>query len=177
MKAIVARWQNWMLQSGGWNAPYLESHDQPRSISRFASDSPKYRKLSGKMLATFLTLQSGTPYTYQGQEIGQINVPREWGLERYRDIETLNHRQKTLRGYPDDREFQQMTLEQYRLKGRDNVRTPMQWDKSRSAGFTTTEKPWVDVHPDHEEWNVENRVSDLDSVLSYWKNVLRLRTR
>jgi glycosidase len=175
MKKIVNKWQHMMLTSHGWNALYLENHDQPRTISRFASDLPRFRKVSAKMLATFLALQSGTPYIYQGQEIGQINLPREWGLDRYRDIETLNHWQKVLREHPDDKAFQEMTLREYRAKGRDNARTPMQWDKSANAGFTKAEKPWIDVHPDYEEWNVENQVDDPDSVFSYWKAVLALR--
>lgn len=177
MKTIVSKWQDMMLHHHGWNALYLENHDQPRSISRFASDAPEFRKLSAKMLATFLALQSGTPYIYQGQEIGQINVPRSWGLDRYRDIETLNHWQdKVLKEHPDDPAFQEMMLGQYRLKARDNARTPMQWNGSnQNAGFTDAQKPWMDVHPDYQEWNVENQVHDPDGVFGHWKAVLALR--
>ncbi|ERF75323.1 hypothetical protein EPUS_00115 [Endocarpon pusillum Z07020] len=178
LKRIISKWQAMMLTNHGWNALYLENHDQPRSISRFASDAPKYRKFSAKMLATFLALQSGTPYIYQGQEIGQINLPRSWGLDKYRDIETLNHwRDKVLVEYPEDKEFQDRMLREYRKKGRDNARTPMQWDgKSRNAGFTgEATQPWMDVHPDYTEWNVENQIDDPDSVFSYWKAVLALR--
>ncbi len=167
-----------MLTNHGWNALYLENHDQPRSISRLASDAPQFRKLSAKMLATFLALQSGTPYVYQGQEIGQVNVPTSWGIDKYRDIETLNHwRDKVLVEHPEDKEFQDMMLREYRKKGRDNARTPMQWDgNSRNAGFTGEEtRLWMDVHPDYTEWNVENQIDDPDSVLSYWKDVLALR--
>lgn len=165
-----------MLQHSGWNALYLENHDQSRTVSRFASDAPQHRKVAAKMLATFLALQSGTPYIYQGQEIGQVNVPREWGLDRYRDIETLNHWQKVLREHPNDVGFQKMMLEQYRLKARDNARTPMQWDgKSKNAGFTAAKTPWMDVHPDYEEWNVQAQIGDPDSVFSHWKDVLALR--
>lgn len=176
MKAIVTKWQAMMLENRGWNALYLENHDQPRSISRFASDAPQHRKVSAKMLATFLALQSGTPFIYQGQEIGQINVPRSWELDKYRDIETLNHWQKVLREHPDDEEFQKGMLREYRAKGRDNARTPMQWDgRKRNAGFSEAEKPWMDVHPDYEEWNVESQVGAPDSVFSHWKAVLGLR--
>lgn len=167
-----------MLTNHGWNALYVENHDQPRSISRFASDAPQFRKLSAKMLATFLALQSGTPYVYQGQEIGQVNVPRSWGLDKYRDIETLNHwRDKVLVEHPEDKEFQDMALREYRKKGKDNARTPMQWDgKSRNAGFTGDEtQPWIDVHADYMEWNVESQIDDPDSVFNYWKDVLALR--
>lgn len=91
MKATVAKWQKFMYENNGWNALYLENHDQPRMVSRFASDFPHHRTLSAKMLATFLGFQAGTPFVYQGQELGMANVPRLWTIERYRDIETLNH--------------------------------------------------------------------------------------
>lgn len=175
MKSIVTKWQDMMLHNGGWNALYLENHDQPRSISRFASDEPQHRKIAGKMLATFLALESGTPYIYQGQEIGQINVPRSWGPDKFRDIDTLNHWRQVLREHPDDDEFQKMTLREYWLKGRENARTPMQWDGSKNAGFSSGDQLWMDVHPDSQEWNVSNQVDDPDSVLSHWKAVLRLR--
>jgi glycosidase len=175
LKRIVSKWQTMMLHHAGWNALYLENHDQPRTISRFASDAPQFRAASAKMLATFMALQSGTPYIYQGQEMGQINVSREWGIDRYRDIETLNHWQKVLREHGEDETFQAVILEEYRKKARDNARTPMQWDGSRHAGFTTAERPWMDVHPDYGEWNVAKQVADQGSVFSYWKAVLRLR--
>jgi glycosidase len=91
LKSIVTKWQKFMFENDGWNALYLENHDQPRSVSRFASDLPERRALSAKMLATFLGFQSGTVFLYQGQELAMANVPRNWGIDRYRDIETLNH--------------------------------------------------------------------------------------
>ncbi len=127
------------------------------------------------MLATFLVLHSGTPYIYKGQEIGQINVPRSWGLDKYCDIETLNHWAKALREHPEDEELQSMMLGQYRAKARDNAGTPMQWDGSRNARFTGAERPWMDVHPDHKEWNVESQVGDPRGVFNYWQAVLELR--
>ena len=90
LKNIVNKWETFMLDNDGWNALYLENHDQSRTVSRFGSDLPEFRQPSSKMFATFLLLQSGTPYIYQGQEIGMINIPIERGIEEYRDIETLN---------------------------------------------------------------------------------------
>ncbi len=83
--------QKFMYANDGWNALYIENHDQPRSVSRYASDSPEHWALSSKMLATFLGCQGGTPFVYQGQELGMCNVPKEWGIEEYKDLMTLNH--------------------------------------------------------------------------------------
>jgi glycosidase len=91
LKDIVLKWQQFMHDNRGWNALYLENHDQGRSVSRFGSDEPEFRELSAKMLATLLGSQSGTLFIYQGQELGMPNVPQDWPLENYRDIETLNH--------------------------------------------------------------------------------------
>lgn len=90
LKSITGKWQTFMYQNDGWNALYLENHDQPRCVSRFASDAPEYRVLSGKMMATFQGFQAGTPFIYQGQELAMPSVPRSWGIDKYRDIETLN---------------------------------------------------------------------------------------
>jgi glycosidase len=177
MKSIVTKWQRMMLDNGGWNALYasrITTSHAPSSPTSPLTNPNIARYPARTMLATLFTLQSGTPYIYQGQEIDQINVPCGWGLERYRDIETLNHWQKTLAEHPEDEEFQKMTFEQHRLKGRDDARTPMRWSERRNAGFTTAEKPWIDVHPDYEEWNVESQAKDPDSVLNYWRAVLRL---
>lgn len=91
LKSIVSKWQTVMHENNGWNALYIENHDQPRTVSRFAVDHPQYRALSAKLLATFLGFQSGTVFIYQGQELGMANVPHDWAIDRYRDIETLNH--------------------------------------------------------------------------------------
>lgn len=91
LKDIVNKWQNFMQERDGWNALFLENHDQPRSVSRFSSDKPGSRAYAAKMLATFYALQRGTLYLYQGQELGMANVPKSWGIEEYKDIETLNH--------------------------------------------------------------------------------------
>lgn len=91
LKDTVTKWQRFMYDNDGWNALYLENHDQPRSISRFAYDSPELRQASAKLIAVFMALQAGTPFIYQGQEIGMTNVPVEWGMEDYQDVDCLNH--------------------------------------------------------------------------------------
>lgn len=163
------------MSNGGWNALYLENHDQGRVVSRFASDAPEFRALSGKMLATFLALQSGTVFVYQGQELAMANLPAEWTIDDFRDIETLNHWHELITAYPDDKERQAVAMREYRIKSRDNARTPMQWNKAAHAGFTTGEKPWINVHGDYETWNAEAQVSQPDSVYHYWATLLRLR--
>ena len=91
LKRTVNKWQQFMYQNNGWNALYMENHDQPRAVSRFANDSPGYRVQSAKMIAVFLGLQAGTPFVYQGQELGMHNVPTDWPMEEYQDIDCLNH--------------------------------------------------------------------------------------
>ncbi|OBT99448.1 hypothetical protein VE01_02904 [Pseudogymnoascus verrucosus] len=177
LKSVVEKWQHVMIYNGGWNALYLENHDQGRVISRFASDNPEWRALSGKMLATFLALQSGTVFVYQGQELAMKNVPAEWTIDDFRDIETLNHWHELLAAYPDDKERQAVAMQEYRIKSRDNARTPMQWNKSAHAGFTTGEKPWINVHGDYETWNAEAQVNQPDSVYHYWAKLLKLRLK
>ena len=91
LKSTVDKWQQFMYANDGWNALYIENHDQPRSVSRFANDDPAYRAQSAKMLALFLGLQAGTPFVYQGQELGMHNIPKDWPMEEYKDIDCLNH--------------------------------------------------------------------------------------
>lgn len=91
LKGIVNTWQTFMQERGGWNALFLENHDQPRSVSRFVTDKPELRGYAAKMLATFYALQRGTLYLYQGQELGMSNLPKDWGITEYKDVETLNH--------------------------------------------------------------------------------------
>jgi glycosidase len=176
LKDIVNKWQNFMFENAGWNALYMENHDQGRSISRYASDSPELRVISSKMLATHLALQSGTVFIYQGQELAQINVPRDWPVEIYKDIECVNHWETVIRDCPDDKELHARTLKQYRLISRDNARTPVQWSAAPNAGFTDEGvTPWMPIHPDYKEWNAESVVKDPDSSYHYWAKILKLR--
>ncbi|PGH01631.1 hypothetical protein AJ79_07879 [Helicocarpus griseus UAMH5409] len=198
LKRLVSKWQTFMHDNSGWNALYIENHDQGRSISRLTlphnntttprTITPHHRTLAGQMLATFLALQSGTPFIYQGQELGMINVSPHWTIHDFRDIEILNHWQELCERYPNDNNVvQERALREYRLKSRDNARTPMQWDASEPwAGFimpataATNEsgggvKPWIGIHEDYKEWNAARQVGDEKSVYGYWKRVLGVR--
>ncbi|GAB1207168.1 hypothetical protein APSETT445_005879 [Aspergillus pseudonomiae] len=174
LKTIVSRWQTFMYENNGWNTLYLENHDQPRIVSRFGSDEPEYRVPSAKMLATFLGFQSGTLFIYQGQELGMPNVPKHWGIDQYRDIETLNHWNEITTNAPQNTPLHEACLAEYRLKSRDNARTPMQWDDSPNAGFSSV-RPWLPVHDNYEGLNAVDQVNDKESVYHYWASVLRLR--
>jgi len=168
LKAVTTRWQK-DLESDSWNSIYLANHDQPRSVSRFGNDS-QFRVESAKMLATFTHMLQGTPYVYQGEEIGMTNVPFE-SIEDYRDVETLNMYKEMVeeKGVePGD------MLRIFHAKSRDNARTPMQWDSSDQAGFTTG-TPWIKVNPNYKEINVVQALADPDSVFHYYKRLIRLR--
>jgi oligo-1,6-glucosidase len=168
LKRVMGRWQS-ELGGKGWNSLYLSNHDQPRPVSRFGDDG-RWRVKSAKLLATFLHLQQGTPYIYQGEEIGMTNV-RFASINDYRDIETLNiYRELVEERGMDPAEVMAMI----HAKGRDNARTPMQWTAGPEAGFTTG-TPWIGVNPNHSEINVEAARSDPDSVFHYYRRLIRLR--
>lgn len=164
LKATMQRWQDG-LADVGWNSLYWGNHDQPRAASRFGDGSPD----SAKALATVLHLHRGTPYVYQGDELGMTNYPFA-GVEDYRDLESLNHARAALgRGEDPDR-----VLAALRWKSRDNARTPVQWDASEHAGFTTG-TPWLPVHPDHVRVNAEAQYADPDSVFAQHQRLVALR--
>ncbi|WP_299538669.1 alpha-glucosidase [uncultured Streptomyces sp.] len=168
LKASLGRWQTG-LADVGWNSLYWNNHDQPRVVSRFGDDSPRHRVRSAKMLATVLHLHRGTPYVYQGEELGMANAPLRT-IEDFRDIESLNHWAQALRdgAEPED------VLPGLRAMGRDNARTPMQWDAGPQAGFTTG-TPWIPVNPDHTEVNAAAAVADPDSVYHHYRRLIELR--
>ena len=168
LKAAMQKWQDG-LADVGWNSLYWSNHDQPRAVSRFGSDDPRHRVRSAKALGTVLHLHRGTPYVYQGEELGMTNAPFA-GVEDFRDIESVNHfHVATERGLdPDD------VLDGLRYKSRDNARTPMQWDDSPHAGFTTGE-PWLAVNPNHTEINAAAQVDDEDSVFHHYRRLIALR--
>ena len=141
LKASLGRWQAG-LADVGWNSLYWNNHDQPRAVSRFGDDG-EHRVRSAKLLGTVLHLHRGTPYVYQGEELGMTNAPFA-AIEDFRDIESLNHyaRRRRARGRPPRR------ARRAAATGRDNARTPMQWDASPNAGFTTG-TPWIPVNPNH----------------------------
>jgi oligo-1,6-glucosidase len=167
LKASFGRWQAG-LAARGWNSLYWNNHDQPRIVSRWGDDG-EHRVRSAKLLGTVLHLHRGTPYVYEGEEIGMTNVPFD-GVEAFRDIESLRHYAEAVASgaAPDD------VLPGLRAMSRDNARTPMQWDASEHAGFTTG-SPWMAVNPNHEEINVEAALADPDSVLHHYRRLIELR--
>ncbi|WP_154100493.1 glycoside hydrolase family 13 protein [Bacillus mycoides] len=168
LKQNLTKWQK-ALEQTGWNSLYWNNHDQPRVVSRFGSDGA-YHTESAKMLATVLHMMKGTPYIYQGEEIGMTNVRFE-SIDEYRDIETLNmYKEKVIeRGEDIDKVMQSIYI-----KGRDNARTPMQWDDREHAGFTTGE-PWIAVNPNYKEINVKQAIQDEESIFYYYKKLIELR--
>ena len=168
-KRVMTAWQT-ELEGKAWNSLFLGNHDQPRCLSRFGDDSPEYRVVSAKMLATCLHMMQGTPYVYQGDELGMKNVPFN-DLSEFRDIESINaYHELTGAGKVAPADM----MRYLNLRGRDNARTPMQWDDSASAGFTTG-TPWIKVGPDYETVNAKKEMTDPDSVYSYYKKLIHLR--
>ncbi|MEB3100870.1 glycoside hydrolase family 13 protein [Ferviditalea candida] len=167
-KRIMDKWQT-SLQGKGWNSLYLNNHDQPRMVSRFGNDG-RYRVESAKMLATMLHTLQGTPFIYQGEEIGMTNVKFS-SIEDYRDVETMNlYRDRVIEGGQDA----DGVMKSIYAKGRDNARTPMQWDDGGNAGFTCG-KPWIGVNPNYREINVKQSLEDPLSILYYYRKLIRLR--
>lgn len=166
-KAIVDKWQQG-LKDKGWNSNYLNNHDQPRMVSRFSNDGTWWKE-SAKMLATLIHTLSGTPFVFQGEEIGMTNVHFP-SIEGYNDIDTRNHyREMVAAGWrPED------ALTYYHDRSRDNARTPMQWDDTENAGFTHG-KPWLGVNPNYKNINVAAQTEDEDSILNYYKRLIRFR--
>lgn len=168
LKATIGRWQTG-LHGRAWNSLYLNNHDQPRMVSRFGNDR-EYRVESAKMLATFLHTLEGTPYIYQGEELGMTNVPFK-GIEDCRDVETLNmYRERVTEGGGNHDEV----MNAIRIKGRDNARTPMQWSPEENAGFTTG-TPWLHVNPNYTEINAEAAFADTNSIFHYYRKLIALR--
>ncbi|VUC30175.1 unnamed protein product [Clonostachys rosea] len=174
LRDITNLWQHAMPRCDGWNAVYMDNHDSGRSLSRYASDLPQYRKAAAKMLATYLATLSGTLFLLQGQEIGMANIPETWGVEEYIDVEARNYYETVLK-QRGDRTKMGDVLREMRKKARDNGRLPMQWDSSKHGGFTSQERPWMRVNDDYVEWNVKGQENNQESVLSYWKQILQLR--
>jgi len=169
LKAVMSRWQT---ELDGWNSLYLTNHDQPRIVSRFGNDD-EYRRESGKLLGTLLFTLSGTPYVYQGQEIGMTNYP--WtSLDELDDLQSIGKVRAGIEagdvdGFDEVRDI-------VRARSRDNARTPMQWDDSENAGFTEGE-PWLPVNPNYEAINVAAAEADPDSILHYYRELVDLRER
>jgi oligo-1,6-glucosidase len=168
LKASMAAWQKGLAERG-WNSLYFSNHDQPRSVSRFGDDRPQYRVAAAKTLATVLHLHRGTPYVYQGDELGMANAPLKV-ITDYRDIEALRfYAEATERG--DD--LAALLLAMAKMS-RDQARTPVQWDASPGAGFTAG-TPWLAVNPDHVTVNAAAQEGDPGSVLAHYRRLIALR--
>ena len=169
LKKTLSRWQN-DLYGKAWNSLFWNNHDQPRAVSRFGDDRPQYREVSAKMLATCLHMMQGSPYIYQGEELGMTNYPFQ-SPDDFRDIESINAYKEWCESgrLPHETFWPCMTF-----KSRDNARTPMQWDDSPQAGFTDG-TPWIPVNPNYREINAKAETANPASVFHYYKKLIALR--
>lgn len=168
LKEIFYRWQR-ELYKKGWNSLFWNNHDLPRIVSRWGNDKA-YRVESAKMLAILLHGMQGTPYIYQGEELGMTNV--QYPIEEYRDIETLNlYRERLEKGYAKED-----IMRSIYAKSRDNARTPMQWTSKKNAGFTDG-TPWISINPNYQEIYAENQIQDEDSIFGCYKRLIQLRKK
>ena len=166
LKKILTRWQK-ELHNCGWNSLFWNNHDLPRIVSRWGNDG-EYRVESAKMLAILLHGMQGTPYIYQGEELGMTNV--NYDIEDYKDLETINmYNERIEKGYSKEE-----VMRSIHAKGRDNARTPMQWDDTENAGFTTG-TPWIKVNDNYKEINAKSQIDDPDSIFSCYKKLIELR--
>ena len=167
LKKVLSKWQT-ELEGQGWNSLFWNNHDLPRIVSRWGNDK-EYRVLSSKMLATLLHGMKGTPYIYQGEELGMTNVRFE-DINDYNDIESLNmYKDRLSKGYTHDE-----IMESIYAKGRDNARTPMQWDNSENAGFTTG-TPWLAVNKNYDEINAKQCLEDENSIFHHYRKLINIR--
>lgn len=168
LKQILHEWQTGMQVSNGWNAVFWCNHDQPRIVSRFGNDK-EYHKESAKMLAAMIHLLRGTPYIYQGEEIGMTNAYYK-DLSQYRDVESLNYFQILKGQGMEETEIYHILNE----RSRDNARTPMQWDNSQFAGFSEN-TPWIEVAHNYEEINVKKNLEERDSIFYFYQQLIQIR--
>ncbi len=172
MKAIYTT-QDKALDVHSWNTVFLSNHDNPRVVSAFGDDSPAFRVPSAKLLATMLLTLKGTPFIYQGDELGMTNYPFT-GIDQFDDIEVKN-------GWKADVVTGKVKADDYianlRKTSRDNSRTPMQWDSSPNAGFTTAAKPWLAVNPNYKDINARQELSDPNSIYNYFSRMAKFREK
>lgn len=168
LKNIIFEWQTKMSQHNAWNAVFWCNHDQPRVVSRFGN-TEKYWKESAKMLATVVHCLRGTPYIYQGEEIGMTNAGFT-DISQYKDVESINHfRILQEKGLTEDNAYSIL-----QVHSRDNSRTPMQWNNGENAGFTSG-TPWIEVIKNYKDINAESQIDDENSVFAYYKKLVKLR--
>ena len=169
LKKVMGKWQT-ELEGKAWNSLFWNNHDQPRIVSRFGNDSDKYREVSAKMLGTCLHMMKGTPYIYQGEELGMTNIHFN-SIDEYNDIESIN-------AYNDlvgsGKVSSEKMMSYLRYKSRDNARTPMQWSNDENAGFSTG-KPWMTINPNYVKINAQEEINNDNSVFNYYKKLIKLR--
>ena len=171
LRAVLNKWQT-ELDGTAWNSLYWNNHDQPRAVSRFGNDFSEYRERSAKMLATCLHMMKGTPYIYQGEELGMTNASFD-KIEQYRDIESL----RTFEEYTENGVMgEEEMLRCLKAVSRDNARTPMQWDDSSNAGFTKG-ITWIELNPNYASVNAKQEMEASDSVFQYYKKLISLRKK
>lgn len=170
LKKIFENWQLGMEKGNGWNALFMNNHDQPRALSRFGNEN-KYYMESAKMLGTFIHMLRGTPYIYQGEEIGMTN-PNFESIEEYRDVESINYYNILKKNKMDEKEI----LNILKLKSRDNSRTPIQWNSEKNAGFSKVD-PWINLCKNYEKINVQKVIKEENSIFHHYKKLISLRKK
>lgn len=170
LKKTLNKWQIG-LEGVAWNSLFWNNHDQPRVVSRFGNDSKEYREISAKMLGTCLHMMKGTPYVYQGEELGMTNIKFS-SIEEFNDIESINAYKELV--VENNVLTPEKMISCLNFKSRDNARTPMQWDSSENAGFTKG-TPWIKVNQNYTYINAESQVNDENSIYNYYKKLIKLR--
>ena len=170
LRENLVKWQQ-ALSGKAWNSLYWNNHDQPRVVSRFGNDSPKFRELSAKMLAALLHFMQGTPYIYQGEELGMTNAYFDT-INQYQDLETINAYQELV--VTEKLVTEETMLKYFQSKSRDNARTPMQWDTSSNAGFSDT-TPWLETNPNYQAINAKAALENPDSIFYFYQKLIKLR--
>lgn len=176
LKQVVSKWQTFIDDSDGWTTAFCENHDQGRSVSRYTSDAPEWRERSSKMLAIMMAAMTGTLFVYQGQEIGMINAPKDWPIEEYKDIESINY-YNSVKARGGSEAALNHVMHSIQILGRDHARLPMQWDDTPFAGFTDKKDgAWMRTNETYRDGiNVAAQTKNPKSVLNFWKKMLTTR--
>lgn len=175
LKKAINNSQSLIIGTDAWTTAFMENHDQARSVSRFASDAPEFRVQSGKLLAMLNTTLSGTLFVYQGQEIGMVNMPRDWPIEEYKDVESSNFYKYVADATNNDQTALARAKSAIQHLSRDHARYPMCWDSTAQGGFSSNPETWMRVHDLSGEINVAQQETDESSVLAFWKKMLQIR--
>ncbi|KAF7195366.1 Alpha-glucosidase [Pseudocercospora fuligena] len=176
LKRAIQLTQSFLSETDGWTTTFIENHDLARSVSRFGDDGPEWRERSAKLLAILFSSLSGTLFVYQGQEIGMINIPKDWPMEEYKDIGSINYYETVRKRSQNNPEAMRKARESLQHLSREQARTPMQWSSNRNGGFTDDMvEPWMRVNTSTSEINVAEQLKRDDSVLAFWRHMLQIR--